>query len=335
MSNQLEHKFAIKSVSRASDTDYLKALKIYVETTPFEIRTKSNEISYWLENSTGRTDFQVYAFVLYLNGEVIGFSMTTYINRTKIVIDEYLAVLENYRNQTIFLVYESLIESFYSENGIEISYYITEISNKGSGTEIDRESQIALKILCLKEYGKIEALYYALPLGIDNHESNFQAYLYIKEGTGQSKSLNKDTYLNIIYSMYYDYWYNWYTPFLESAQFEEYKITIDKCWTSIKESFLNEISPLPIVYSNCSQIDNGAQVSMKPIPIKRQKKSRIWWMVVPTIIIMPIVLLFLYSKALDILDISLTTTNNNLLGTLITATIPALITFIIAKKSDS
>ena len=48
MTNQLEHRFSIKRVTKTSDEDYIKALRIYNDTTPFEIKTSTNEITFWL-----------------------------------------------------------------------------------------------------------------------------------------------------------------------------------------------------------------------------------------------------------------------------------------------
>ena len=46
----LENKFSIKRVIRSSDEEYIEALKIYNETTPVDIKTNTNEITYWLDN---------------------------------------------------------------------------------------------------------------------------------------------------------------------------------------------------------------------------------------------------------------------------------------------
>lgn len=49
MPNLLEHRFAIKRITKPSNEDYISALKIYNETTPPDIKTNTNEITYWLE----------------------------------------------------------------------------------------------------------------------------------------------------------------------------------------------------------------------------------------------------------------------------------------------
>ena len=44
--DKISNEFIIKRVNKTSDEDYIKALKIYNDTTPYEIKTNSNEISY-------------------------------------------------------------------------------------------------------------------------------------------------------------------------------------------------------------------------------------------------------------------------------------------------
>ena len=46
MPNLLEHRFAIKRITKPSNEDYISALKIYNETTPPDIKTNTNEITY-------------------------------------------------------------------------------------------------------------------------------------------------------------------------------------------------------------------------------------------------------------------------------------------------
>lgn len=293
MTNKLEHKFSIRRVEKTSDEDYVKALLIYNDTTPFEIKTPTNEITFWINKQKVSTPFEVYAFILYLNDEVIGLSMTTYVKKTKIVIDEYLAVYDQYRIQTIFLAYESLIQNYYRETGIEISYYLTEISYKESGKEMDRESRISLKMLCIEEYGKIDALYYALPLGLENYESNFIAHIYIK-GIEPVQSISTKTYQDIIESIYYDYWYTWYDAILPSAEIAIYKKLIDKNYDLIKKSLANNTVSAKVVHSNCNYLDINADISKGSIPAKKQTKFPSLLFVVPTVIILPLLIIWGY-----------------------------------------
>lgn len=332
MNNQLEHIFSIKRVTKTSDDDYIKALRIYNDTTPYEIKTPTNEITFWINKQKVSTPFEVHAFILYLNGEVIGLSMTSYIKRTKLVVDEYLAVYEQYRIQTIFLVYESLIRNYYKESGIETSYYLTEISYKESGKEMDRESRISLKILCVEEYGKIDALYYALPLGLENHESNFVAYIYIK-GVEPIQSISSKTYQDIVESIYYDYWYTWYTPLLVSSELDIYKKCIDNNFNLIKKSLSNSTTTMPVLHSSCSYLDMGTGTSANSIPTKKSKKSAPILFVIPILIILPILLIWGYNEILSLLGITLSSSNSTL-ATIISAIITSITSLLVAKKKS-
>jgi hypothetical protein len=330
MTNQLEHRFSIKRVNKTSDEDYIKALHIYNDTTPFEIKTPTNEITFWLNKQKVSTPFEIYAFILYLNDKVIGLSMTTYVKRTKIVVDEYLAVYDQYRIQTIFLVYESLIQNYYKEAGMEISFFITEISYKEAGREMDRESKISLKMLCIEEYGKIEALYYALPLGLENHESNFQAHIYIK-GVEPIQSISPRTYQDIVESIYYDYWLAWYTPLLSDSELNLYKTMIDKNYDDIKKNLINCDSAMPVLHSSCNYLDVDADISQSPIPAQKRAQYSILLIIVPIIIILPLFIIWGYSEALNLLNVSLTSVST-MVGTIISAVITSLTTLFIARK---
>jgi hypothetical protein len=258
--------------------------------------------------------------------------MTTYVRRTKIVIDEYLAVYEQYRIQTIFLVYQSLIQNFYKENDIEVSYFLTEISYKDSGKEMDRESRISLKILCIEEYGRIEALYYALPLGLDNHESNFTAHIYMK-GVEPLQSISPRTYLDIVESMYYDYWFEWYCPILSTAEMDLYKNLIDKNFGLIKKSLANTTTSMSLTHSSCNYLDGDANISKGVIPVKRKKQYSIYFAIVPIIIVMPLLIIWGYGEALKLLKLSFSSVST-MVGTIISTFITALTTLFIAKKKS-
>lgn len=330
MTNTLEHKFSIKRIVKPSDDDYIKALHIYNDTTPFEIKTPTNEITYWLENQNESTPFEIYAFILYLNNEVIGFSMTTYIQKSKVVIDEYLAVNEQYRIHTIFLAYESLIQNFYKENGIDVSYYITEISNKGNGSEMDRESKISLKIMCIEDYGKINALYFALPLGITNHESHFIAHLYVKS-VEPLQSITAKTYQDIVESLYYNYWYTWYYPILSPSELQIYKRQIDDNFEKIKQSLTDYSNNLSLTYTSCGNLENGADISKNSIPIIKSNSKILLPILVLIILFLPLAIIGLYSEALKLFNLSLSSISS-MIGSIISTIITTLVSLLITRK---
>lgn len=326
--DKISNEFIIKRVNKTSDEDYIKALKIYNDTTPYEIKTNSNEITYWIQKSRENNNpFEVIAFVLYFNDKVIGLSMTTYIKNSKIVIDEYLATYDQFRVNTVFLIYFSLIQNYYSTNNFNVSYYVTEISNKEDGKAINKESRISIKILCLEDFGKIDAPYYVLPLGLDNYESSFQAFLYIKSNDNMPL-MNNVTYLNIVHSIYYDYFYNWYMPLMTPENLDVYKNQIDIFYDKIQNNLLkNKTSNVKILTNACSVLENYKDDTSGALPQIRSKK-RNTLILFTFIILLPLFIIIVYTYVLKYLRISLDIT----IGSICSAVIASITTFIISKK---
>lgn len=336
MISEIGHQFNIRRVQKVTDEEYIAALRIYNETTPFEIRTETNEMNYWLSVNEENDLFEIYMFILYLDDKMIGLSMTTYIKKTKVVVDEYLAVPDQYRINTVFLIYLSLIQSYYKENNIDYSYYVTEISNKNSGKEINRESQISLKVLCAEEFGKINAPYYTLPLGLENHESNFEAILYIK--TNDSiKSITKETYLQIVKSIYYDYSLTWYRKFMTSDGLKLYEQEINRNFQIIKRHLYNgkdkDNANVSVINHHCTalHLNGNYERTSGTIPITRKGKGKFVVLIIAAVCIFPFVIILGYSKLLELLGIPLSMTNT-MLGNIISAIVTCLTTLYISNK---
>ena len=166
MPNLLEHRFAIKRITKPSNEDYISALKIYNETTPPDIKTNTNEITYWLEQNRNELPFEIMLFSLYLNNMVVGLAMLTYLKKQKTIIFEYLALQPSFRLNAVFFTYISLLQNYINDSNTDVAYYIIEINNRNKGENIDKESRLFKRLFCLENYGKINALYYSLPLGL-------------------------------------------------------------------------------------------------------------------------------------------------------------------------
>ena len=78
----LTSSFKIKRISSSGERDFINALKIYNNTIPVEIKTDTNEITYFvdLKNESGR---QMFFFCLYYNETVIGYIESAYLKQTK------------------------------------------------------------------------------------------------------------------------------------------------------------------------------------------------------------------------------------------------------------
>ena len=319
--NHYENKFVLKPITKSSDEDYVKALQIYMEETPKEIRTNSNEITYWLDKKNIDKSFEMLIFVLYLDNNLVGFSQITYVKSQQIVILDYISLKSPYRVNSVFLIFLSMIQNFLITSGIQITYFIAEIGNKDNGTNIDRESAFYKKIICLENYGKVMAKYYNIPLGIDNYESEFEALMYIKTNDN-IVYINKETFLAIVYAICYEYYYVWYSEFLNDEEIKIYKEKLDKCYNNIRKQ-VAESTHINIDYPHCPLFNqNMNDNTFGSVPAQKKHKYTKIPLLLITVIILPIILALIYSSLLPYLNIqfgNVSTFISGLIGTCVTS----------------
>ena len=327
--------FSIKKLDKASDSDYIKSLQIYTETTPVDIKTNSNEITYWLNKDTSKALFIPMYFSIYCGKEIIGFAMMTYLKSVKTVVIEYMAFIERFRINSVFFPVLNLLFNYLEDNHYDVDYYINEISNKHDGKSVDKESKLFKKMICMEGFGKIDAKYYAPPLGTSNYESCFEAYIYIKTKDNIS-SISKETYLSIIKSIYYEYFYAWYIPFLTEQENKNYKIEIDKLFESIVKSISDKkICDISLPQNSCPltitcELNTSGTINSRQL--KRTSKFKLTLIFI-AIIIIPVILLVFYSFALKWLGIEINSVNSTL-GGILSALISSFISLIIYNKRN-
>jgi hypothetical protein len=306
-----ENKFSIRRIIKAGDDDYIKALQIYNRTTPYEIKTDTNEISLWLSKNEGNSHFEVMIFVLYIDSTIIGMAVMSYIKNMKIMIIEYLAVGDQYRKNVVLFSFMSLLNNYFDQTNKDISYFLVEISNKGDGKNIDKESRIFKKLVCLEGFGKINETYYTLPIGVRNNESSFQAFLYIKTND-DIKTISKETFMSIVNAIYYEYSYAWYSEshLLNEPELFAYKQIIDSIYGKIQKNVKNKNS-VSVRYMDCPVIDpvsNERTSGFLPVPKKKNIKMLIPFIIV-LVMILPGVIILLYYYLLKMFNIELSSVN--------------------------
>lgn len=332
MNNSLEYCFSIRRIEKISDADYLAALEIYNETTPYEIKTNSNEITYWLEHKDDAVTFESMFFALYYANILSGFAMMSYIKSQRIVILEYIALKKEYRVNTVFFSYVSLLESYLNTNQYDVAYIINEISNRREGNDIDKESQIFSKALCIEGFGKIDAPYITLPLGNNNHESSFDAYLFAKSA-GHIYKLEKQTYVDIVKAIYYDYFLTWYSKLLPANEVRQYNEIVNKQFSFIFNE-IKKITDIPMLYEECPILKKNTNTlkttGLPPTP-KKQTKTMIYFLLIICIIALPMGVILIYQYILSHFSISINSISS-IIGSYIGSLVTAITGILLAKK---
>lgn len=321
---KLDYTFSIKRVKKTSDTDYINAIKIYSEKIPYEIRTPSNEITMWLNEDSKKSSFELFCFVLYFNNNIVGFAMETYVKRSKIMLGEYMSLKNEFDFETIVFTYLDLIRSYYKSQNIEISYFVDEINYKDSGKNIDKESKTFKKMLCVQGYGEVDAIHTILPLGLNNFESSFDAKIYIKTND-EITDISKDTYLQIIESIYYDYYVTWYKLLFTDSQLEKYKNKVDIIFQSLTNELI-KTNRLRITYADCP-ILNEQRKSFDSInvPTKKKRSGVVWIIIILLVMFIPPIVGLAYDWLLGIMKVEITS-----IQTIVGESISGVLTFISA-----
>lgn len=327
---KLDYTFSIKKVKKTTDTDYIEAIKIYNEKIPYEIRTPSNEITMWINESQKKSPFALFCFILYFNNEVVGFSMETYIKRTKIMLGEYISLKTGFDFEITVFTFLDLMRNYYKSNNVDISYFIDEINYRNSGKSIDKESRKFKKSLCVQGYGEIDSIHTILPLGLNNFESSFDAKIYIKSNDKISE-ISKDTYLQIIESIYYDYYVAWYKILFSESDLNKYQLKVDTLFQDLTNKLM-KTSKFKVLYTDCPILnDRKMQYDTISVPTKKHKSGYVWIIIVLLVIIVPPMAGYIYNWLLNIMEIEISSVEA-IIGESISGILTFISTYIVYKK---
>lgn len=230
--SSLQSIYKIKLFGSSSDKDFIKALKIYNDIIPAETKTSTNEITTYVDKKSD-DNRDMYFFGLYFNDEVIGYVESGYLKITKTLVIDYFVLKEQFNYNSIFYPLFSLFQKFFSDNLIDIEYFVAEVSVKTLGQNVDKESYYLRKLLQAEDFRLIDLPYPQPRLGDNNYESNFNLRLMIKS-TSSIYEIRNQTFMSIIEDIYINHYLSWYSSFLIPAKIEDYQKHIDNLITSIK-----------------------------------------------------------------------------------------------------
>lgn len=229
----LQNMYKIKHFTSSSDKDFIKALKIYNDSIPAETKTSTNEITSYVDKKSD-DNRDMYFFGLYFNDEVIGYSETGYLKHTKTLIIDYFVLKEQFNYNSIFYPLFSLLQTFFSDNLIDIEYFVTEVSIKTIEQNVDKESYYLRKLLQAEDFRLIDFPYIQPKLGDTNFESNLDLRLMIKS-TNTIQEIRSETFMAIVEDIYSNHYISWYMSFLNEKEKKEYAKHINDLLNSVRQ----------------------------------------------------------------------------------------------------
>lgn len=302
----LEQKYAIKLLTSTKDRDYIDAIRIYIDAIPADVRTNTNEIATFV-NSQDDTYRRMYFFALQHQGSVIGYAQFAYLKQDKILFLDYIAFRTEYKVNSAFYPFMSIISMFFHDAGIEFDYYVTELGLQNSGNSIDTDSLFLRKVLTVEDFNAVAAPYRQPELGINRQETCVDAQLYIKTSSS-IRSLPTETYFRIVHNIYFQHYLSWYKKVLSSTEIEQYEAALKNQYDQIVNqlSGKNRVELLDAVASNCRYYSGRCQATYKntsaPLP---QPKRNIKWPFSILALILTALLSLLFYYLLKYLNITM------------------------------
>ena len=245
-------KFEIRELhySKEDEAECEKALRIYRDSTPYDVFTASEQMEHYMKNPLPEGgNRRIYFFGLYCNSELIGFAELAYVKRTGILMLDYLSLKKQYKSKNVVCPLLDLILNQLS--GLDYSYVIAEVSRRNHGKDIDSDSLFFLEMLATDGFYIARAPYYH-PILDENFESYFKAILLLKPRSNV-RCMRKMTYLDIVKDIYFTHYLEWYKPFKSEVNREKryhdhlntrYKIICSKmsCRFKVKMVEASELS---------------------------------------------------------------------------------------------
>jgi hypothetical protein len=246
--------YTLRRFPNSRDLDYAAVLNIYVTSVSPDVRTNSNEITYWLDRSYTEfgDDFMIFGF--YVNKKVIGFAQLAFLRCQRILFFDYIVLHKEYRRHGEYFQFVRMLHEWIDSERFEFDYAVAEVSYESSGPIPSENSMALVTLFKQMGLGVAQCEYYQPLLGTNNPQSNMRAHLLISSRE-RLKRLKRETVLYIVQTVYFQHYERWYTPFI--PKIDNYKKFLQKRFRGLekhlerhKDVVINGAKrPIDIIYS--------------------------------------------------------------------------------------
>ena len=198
--------YRLKRFLNSRDPDFAAALLIYVRNTPASIRTDTNEITYWLDEFSAQFGDDFYVFGFFRGRELVGYAEAAYLKDARLIALDYLAIEEAHRGNNVCLTeFLDQLKRYLENDHPEYRYAVAEITYGPNQQYPSQDSSMRTRLFKQQGFKVIRAPYYQPRMMLDDAESEMKADLIIYS-TANLESIQTDTYLSIVQTIYYKYY---------------------------------------------------------------------------------------------------------------------------------
>lgn len=225
--------YRLKRFVNSRDPDFAAALQIYVRNTPANIRTDTNEITYWLEEYSKKFGDTFYVFGFYRDRQLVGYAEAAYFQDERLIVIDYITISPQHRRNNVFYEFVDQLKQYLEDAHPDYRYAVAEVTY-GSGQRYPTaEASLMIRLLKLQGFRVIRAPYFQPRLMLDDPESEMQADLLIFS-TSRFDRLQTETYLAIVHTLYYKYYLRWKSVVPKTT--DAYKNHLDALYSKVRSS---------------------------------------------------------------------------------------------------
>ena len=231
--------YALKIFQHSDEDKFIDALDIYRRVVPRSEKTNTNEIIWCLDNPSSFSKSKLFFLGLELNNRIIGYSEIALIKATRYITIDYLVIDEKYKTHSAFYTFLLLIVQYFTNIKLDYDFIGIELLTDDNGMLSKKE----LSEYELEGFNVVNTLYIQPCLETNNHDSQHEAILLIYQRNTLNKKISRNTYLDIIHAIYFDYYYEWDSHFYKNDEekiesYNKLQESYEQICLSLKEDFI-------------------------------------------------------------------------------------------------
>lgn len=231
MSSSARSTYRLKRFTSSHDHDFAAALRVYVRNTASNIRTDTNEITYWLDEFKAKFGDAFYVFGFYRDRQLVGYAEAAYLRDERLFVLDYIVIDEPHRRNNVFYEFVDQLKRYLEDANPEYRYGLVEVGY-GSGQRYpSEESRLLTRLLKLQGFRVIRAPYYLPRLMLADSESEMRGDLLIYS-TADLDRIQSNTYLSAVRAIYYKYYFRWKS--IVPKELDSYKRHLDQLYSRVE-----------------------------------------------------------------------------------------------------
>ncbi len=269
--------FKIKRITNIKEKDLTQALDIYLHTVDEDAVTSTTQIRDYIKKQYPDKR-KLYFYILYSNGNVVGFAEYAYLQDTETLFIDYLCTCP--RNHTYFymfyhMLYDDISSDLRKKNNY-VRYIVTELSLKKNTNKeyIDVDSNYFRQLLSVEQFKILKTPYYQPYYNANNKLSLVEYNLAISpqsNGFYSNTTVDKVFYSSLVNDIYINHYSAWYEKYTDATSTKsKFAALSQRVASEFTKVEIDDISAV-----NCSLFLQGLckQVSIENITLKKRVTS--------------------------------------------------------------